>query len=154
MDEVNWGIDYIQSCQQNRFPLLFIDRMVSVDSGKSAEAIKNFSYNEWFFPPHFADDPNVPGFVQVECLAQTFIMTFLTQERYRGEKTSFVSIDAVKFKRKIIPGDTLRIVAELESLRFGIAKGTAKSWVGDEPAAEARLVVAIPSVLQKMKPSS
>ncbi len=154
MNPANWGIEFIQSCQQNRFPLLFIDKMTTIEPGVSAEAIKNFSYNEWFFPPHFADDPNVPGFVQVECLAQTFIMTFLTIEKYRGEKTSFVSINDVKFSRKLIPGDTLRIHAQLDSFRFGIAKGSVKSWVEDEPAAEAQMVVAIPSILERMRPST
>lgn len=154
MEQTSWGIDYIQSCQQNRFPLLFIDRMIAIEPGARAEAVKNFSYNEWYFPAHFADDPNVPGFVQVECLAQTFIMTFLTLDKYRGEKTSFVSIGDVKFNRKLIPGDTLRIAAELESLRFGIARGSVKSWVGDEPAAEASMVVAIPSILDRMKPTA
>ena len=147
------GINFIQECQQNRHPLLFIDRVDECETGKRVVATKNFTFNEWFFPPHFADDPNVPGFVQVECLAQTFIMTFLTDPKYKGEKTSFVAIDKVKFQRKLIPGDTLRIEATLESLRFGIARGHAKSWVGDEPAAEAQLVVAIPSVLKKMSPA-
>lgn len=154
MSEDLTGINYIQACQQNRFPLLFIDRMEECEPGKRAVAIKNFSYNEWYFPPHYADDPNVPGFIQVESLVQTFIMTFLTLEKYKGEKTTFVSMEGVRFHRKLIPGDTLKIVAELESLRFGIASGSAKSWVGDELAVEAKFVVAIPSVLKKMSPAN
>ena len=68
-------IDILKS-QQNKFPLMFIDKIISVIPGKELTAIKNFSYNEWFFPAHFEDEPNVPGFVQIECLAQAFILTF------------------------------------------------------------------------------
>ena len=101
----------IQKCQRNRYPLLFIDRVEEAAPMESAHAIKNFSFNEWFFPAHFDDEPNVPGFVQVEALAQTFLMTFLCVEEYRGMKTAFVSIDKTMFKRKIVPGDRLDIYA-------------------------------------------
>ena len=85
--------------------------------------MKCFTYNEWFFPPHFEDDPNVPGFVQVECLVQTFIMTFLSISEHSGNKTNFVSMNNVTFKRKIIPGETLMIDSQLTSFRRGLAKG-------------------------------
>ena len=68
----------IQKYQQNRYPSLFIDFVEEAIPGKSAKGHKNFSYNEWYFPAHFADEPNVPGFVQVEALTQMFLMTFLT----------------------------------------------------------------------------
>ena len=66
----------IQKFQQNRYPLLFIDYVETVKVGKYAKGHKNFSYNEWFFPAHFEDEPNVPGFVQMEALTQMFLMTF------------------------------------------------------------------------------
>lgn len=142
----------IQECQRNRYPLLFIDKVTEAVPGKYAKAIKNFTYNEWFFPAHFDDEPNVPGFVQIEALAQTFLMTFLPLEDYKGEKTSFVSINNAKFKRKIIPGDSLEIHAVLDSFRRGIAKGHAESFVAGEPAASAEFVIAIPSVLSGLRP--
>ncbi|MFA5196346.1 MAG: UDP-3-O-[3-hydroxymyristoyl] N-acetylglucosamine deacetylase, partial [Bacteroidales bacterium] len=58
----------IQQYQQNRYPLLFIDYVEEVVPGKSAKGHKNFTFNEWFFPAHFADEPNVPGFIQIEAL--------------------------------------------------------------------------------------
>ncbi len=142
----------IQECQRNRYPLLFIDRVDEAIPLKSAHAIKNFSFNEWFFPAHFDDEPNVPGFVQIEALAQTFLMSFLCVEEYRGMKTAFVSIDDAKFKRKLVPGDRLDIYATLNSFNRGVAKGFVQSYVGDEEAASARLVVAIPDVLDKYRP--
>ncbi len=148
----NLGIIDIQNSQQNRYPLLFIDKIIAIEPGKTAHGIKNFSYNEWYFPAHFADDPNVPGFIQIECLAQTFIMTFLCMDEYKGKKTSFVSANNIKFKRKIIPGDQLDIYAELLSFRRGIAKGYVKSFVNDEEACSAEFVIAIPDILNSFKP--
>lgn len=142
----------IKKCQRNRYPLLFVDKVTDVIPGVSAHGIKNFSYNEWFFPAHFDDDPNVPGFIQIECLVQTFIMTFLCKEEYKGKKTSFVSIKEVKFKKKIIPGDRLEIEAVLDSFKRGIAKGRAESFVDGEPACSAEFVVAIPDVLNEFSP--
>lgn len=114
--------------------------------------MKVFTYNEWFFPAHFDDEPNVPGFIQVESLVQTFIMSFLSQEELRGKKTNFLTINNVKFKRKIVPGDTLIIEANLDSFRRGIASGSAVSFVGDEPACSADFVVAVPDILDSFKP--
>ena len=83
--------------------------------GAEINNIKNFSFNEWFFPAHFDDDPNVPGFVQTEALAQTFLMTFLCMDEYKGEIVSALGYNNVKFKRKIVPGDTLEIIATVEN---------------------------------------
>ena len=105
---LSFDIMGIQECQRNRYPLLFIDRVTEAVPGKYARAIKNFTFNEWFFPAHFDDEPNVPGFVQVEALTQTFLMTFLTFEEYKGEKTSFVSINNAKLKGKLSLGIRLR----------------------------------------------
>ena len=55
----------IQQYQQNRYPLLFVDEIEEAVPGQSARGYKNFTYNEWFFPAHFEDEPNVPGFVQI-----------------------------------------------------------------------------------------
>ena len=154
MDEKDIVLDAIeiQKCQQNRYPLLFIDKVDQIVPGKSVHAIKNFSYNEWFFPAHFEDEPNVPGFIQAECLAQTFIMTFLCMDEYKGKKTAFVSEDEVKFKRKIVPGDRLDIYATLDSFKRGVAKGHVESYVDGEPACSSRLVICIPDVLDQYKP--
>lgn len=142
----------IQECQKNRYPVLFVDRIAEAVPGKTAIGIKNFTFNEWYFHAHFEDDPNVPGFVQTECLVQTFLMTFLCMDRYRGMKTSCVGMDEVRYRRKIVPGDTLKICAVLDSLDKGIARGYAKSYVDDMPACSARLVVAIPEILNQYSP--
>ena len=151
---LSFDINGIKKCQQNRYPLLFVDRVFDVFPGRSAKAIKCFSYNEWFFPAHFEDEPSVPGFVQIETLVQTFIMTFLTLDEHKGRKTNFVSIDNVKFRRMIVPGEQLTIHANLDSFRRGLAKGSAESFVNGEPACRADFVVTLPDVLKSFKPTN
>jgi 3-hydroxyacyl-[acyl-carrier-protein] dehydratase len=149
---LHFDINGIKECQRNRHPLLFVDRVFDVVPGEKASGLKCFTYNEWFFPAHFDDEPNVPGFIQVESLVQTFIMTFLSKDELRGKKTNFLGINNVKFKRKIVPGNTLVIHATLQSYRRGIASGSAVSFVGEDPACSADFVVAVPDVLDQFKP--
>lgn len=140
--------------QRNRYPVLLIDKIVELTPGEHATGVKCFSYNEWYFQGHFDDEPNVPGFVQIESLVQTFILTFLCKPEYAGMKTNFVSINNIKFKRKIVPGDVLRIEATLKAFKRGIAIGSAESFVDDEPACSAEFVVAVPDILNQFKPKS
>lgn len=151
---LSFDIPKIKKHQQNRYPLLFVDKVYDVIPGESAKGIKCFSYNEWFFPAHFEDEPSVPGFVQIETLVQTFIMTFLTIDEHKGKKTNFVSIDNVKFRRMIVPGEQLIIHAKLESFRRGIAKGSAESFVDGQPACRADFVITLPDVLNAFKPKN
>lgn len=140
--------------QRNRYPVLLIDKILHIIPGEQATGVKLFTYNEWFFPGHFDDEPNVPGFVQIESLAQTFILTFLCKPELSGMKTNFVSINNIRFKKKIVPGDILQIEAKLRSFNRGIASGSAESFVDGEPACSAEFVVAVPDILDKFKPKS
>lgn len=154
MDKLNLDIPGIKACQQNRHPLLFIDKIVDTTPGEEANSIKCFSYNEWFFPAHFEDDPSVPGFILVESMVQTFIMTFLTLEEHMGKKTNFISINNVKFKKMVIPGDLLQINAKLKSFKRGIAKGTAEGFVDGDLVCKAEFIVCLPDVLSNLKPKN
>ena len=147
-------INYSLKCQQNKHPLLFLDRILNIQPGVSATGLKNYTYAEWYFPSHFQDDPNVPGFIQIETLVQTFIMTFLSLEEYSGMKTNFISANNVKFKRKIIPGDTLIINSYLNSFKRGLAKGYAESFVDNSPACRADFIISLPDVLNRFKPKN
>lgn len=144
----------IMQYQQNRYPLLFIDFVSEAIPGHSAKGRKNFTFNEWFFPAHFADEPSVPGFVQIESLTQMFLMTFLTLPGNKGKKTGFVSIENAHFKKKIVPGDRLDIEATLKSYRRGLAKGSAKGFVNGALACSADLVIVIPDVLEEFRPKA
>ena len=143
----------IQQYQQNRYPCLFIDYVDEVVPGKKATGYKYFTFNEWFFPVHFPDEPNVPGFVQIEALTQLFLMTFLTLPGNKGKKTGFVSIEKAKFKKKIVPGKRLDIQAELKSYRRGLAKGYSIGYIDGEVACSVELVIAIPDILNEFKPN-
>ena len=140
--------------QRNRHPVLLIDKIIALVPGERATGIKCFTYNEWFFPGHFDDEPNVPGFVQIESLVQTFILTFLCKPEFTGMKTNFVSIDNIKFKRKIVPGDVLQINATLKSFKRGIAIGFAESYVENELACSAEFIVSVPAILDQFKPKT
>ena len=147
-----YDINYIRSSQRNRYPLLFIDKILEIEPGKQAKALKNFSYNEWFFPAHFEDEPNVPGFIQLEVLVQTFIMTFLSIKKYRNMKTNFFDTNNAKFRRKIIPGETLEIKAVLNDFKRGLAKGYAEGFVDKEFACSAEFVITVPDIFDKFIP--
>ena len=142
----------IQQYQQNRYPCFFLDYIEEAVPGKSAKGYKNFTFNEWFFPAHFPDEPNVPGFIQIESLTQMFLMTFLTLPENKGKKTGFVSIENARFKKKIVPGNRLDIEAEIKSFRRGLAKGTSVGYIDGEIACSAELVIAIPDILNQFIP--
>lgn len=148
----NLDAQEIQNYQQNRYPCFFVDKIEEAVAGKYAKGYKNFTYNEWFFPAHFADEPNVPGFIQIETLTQVFLMTFLTFPQNKGKKTGFVAVNNAKFKRKIIPGDRLDIVAELDSYRRGLAKGKVTGYINGEIANQVELVVSIPDIMLEFMP--
>ena len=143
----------IQRYQQNRYPLLFVDEIVEAYPGQSAKGVKCFSYNEWFFPAHFEDEPVVPGFVQIEALTQVFLMSFLTLPEYNGKKTGFISVKN-RFWKKIVPGQRLDIEATLNRLRYGLAVGISEGYVDGALACRAELEIAIPDVMGQLRPRS
>ncbi len=144
----------IQQYQQNRYPLFFLDVVEEVIPGEYVRARKNFTYNEWYFPAHFADEPNVPGFVQLEILAQSFIMTFLSIPEHKGKKTAFLDVDNLRMRKKIVPGDTMIIEGFLKSFRRGVAQGHAEAKVNGEPALSADFKIALPDVMRDFVPKT
>lgn len=142
----------IQQYQQNRYPCFFVDFITEALPGKYAKGFKNYTFNEWFFPAHFVDEPNVPGFIQIETLTQVFLMTFLTYPENKGKKTGFVSIKDARFKKKIVPGDKLEIEAELNSFRRGLARGVSKGYVNGQLACFVELEIAIPEIMNRFVP--
>ena len=142
----------IQQYQQNRYPLLFVDKIIEAVPGEYAKGYKNFSYNEWFFPAHFEDEPNVPGFVQIETLTQVFLMTFLTFPECKGKKTGFVAVKNARFKKKIIPGDRIDVEAKLDSFKRGFAKGSAVGYVNGDVACTIELEIAVPDIMNQFIP--
>jgi len=148
------SISDIQSFFKNRHPLLMIDRVDEIVEGKSAKGVKVFTYNEWFFPGHFEDNPNVPGVVTLEALMEMFIMSFITMPECIGKETADVKVNNLHFIKQIIPGDRLDINATLKTFRFGVASGHSVGYVDGNEVCRCDLVVCVPDIMKKFKPDS
>jgi 3-hydroxyacyl-[acyl-carrier-protein] dehydratase len=128
----------------HRYPFLMVDRVVELTPGQRAVGIKQVTANEPQFTGHFPGRPIMPGVLMVEALAQTAGVAVMTLEEYRGKLGLFAGIDECRFRRMVVPGDTLRLEVTVEKLRgmFGRVKGVAT--VDGEVAVEAVLSIIIP----------
>ena len=124
-------INEIMSIIPHRQPFLLIDRIESMEEGKSITALKNVSYNEPFFAGHFPQEP-----VIVEAMAQAGAVAILSMDEFRGKTGYFGAIKNVKFKRKVVPGDTLRLELEIDKLKRNIGIGHGTAYVGDQVACQ------------------
>lgn len=128
----------------HRYPFLMVDKVIHLDE-KSVVGIKNVTTNEPFFIGHFPEEPVMPGVLQIEAAAQVGgILVLGTVPDPENYSTYFLKIDKVKFKRKVIPGDTLIIKVDLlEPIRRGIALVFAEIFVGNKLAMEGELMAQI-----------
>jgi 3-hydroxyacyl-[acyl-carrier-protein] dehydratase len=129
----------IRAILPHRYPFLMVDAFVSQE-GDSFECVKNVSINEPFFQGHFPDEPVMPGVLIVEALAQAAAVGLSVREGLaEGNIGYLAAVDGAKFKRKVVPGDQLRLTGEILLFRRRLCKVDAKALVGDEVAAEATL---------------
>ncbi|GGM00155.1 3-hydroxyacyl-ACP dehydratase FabZ [Deinococcus aerophilus] len=125
----------------HRFPFLLVDRVLSVEDGQ-VHAIKNVTIGEPFFTGHFPQEPVMPGVLIIEALAQaSFFCMHETLEP--GTVGYLAGLEGARFKRKVVPGDTLHLHAKLEFLRRGLGKTTCRAEVDGEVAAEATILFAV-----------
>ena len=132
-------IKQIMEIIPHRPPFLLIDRVLEMEEGKRVVALKNITMNEPFFAGHFPQEPVMPGVLIVEALAQAGAVGLLSIPEYKGKIAYFGAIDKVKFRRKVVPGDTLRLEVEFTKLKAVAGLGKGIAYVGDEKAAEAEL---------------
>ena len=139
-----YDVKAIQEMLPHRFPFLLVDRIFHVDENSIA-GIKQVTINEPFFQGHFPDEPVMPGVLIVEAMAQVAGIVVLAQvEEPKRYSTYFLRIDNVRFKRKVVPGDTMQIECHLlEPMRRGLVNVECKVFVGDALACEATIMAQI-----------
>lgn len=137
--DVNAILEYLP----HRHPFMLVDRVLDYTPGERLTARKNVSYNEPFFPGHFQQQPIMPGVLILEALAQaSAILAFKTHGRQENCLYLFAGIDNARFKRQVIPGDTLTLEVEAIKERRGIGFYRCTAWVDGEIACSADLMCA------------
>lgn len=134
----------IQKLLPHRYPFLMVDKIIEIGE-KHVVGVKNITMNEQMFQGHFPGNPVFPGVLQMEALAQTGgILALTKQEDPHGWDTYFVKMDQVKFKNKVVPGDTLILKMELMSpIRRGLVQMQGTAYVGNKIVSEGELIAQI-----------
>ncbi|NDL68066.1 3-hydroxyacyl-ACP dehydratase FabZ [Anaerotalea alkaliphila] len=132
-------IKAIQEILPHRDPFLLLDRVDLLEPGKKTVAVKCVTFNEYFFKGHFPQEPVMPGVLIIEALAQAGAVALLSQEDNKGKIAFFAGIDGAKFRRKVVPGDVLRLEVEIIKQRGPMGVGKAAAYVGEELATECEL---------------
>ena len=130
-------INEIKAILPHRYPFLLVDRILEIESGKRIVGIKNVSSNEPFFQGHFPAEPVMPGVLILEALAQVSCVLVLRDLNLPGCISLFTGADEVAFRRKVVPGDQLRLEAEVERMRVPFGRMKVKATVDGDVACEA-----------------
>ena len=138
--------------QKNRDPYLMIDYATKVRPGKSVEGYKILKKNEWFFKVHWPGDPNMPGMLQVEAMVQMSSLIIFTLPKMSGKILYLANSNNIKFFKKIIPGDKLKIISKLVSDKRGLYKFEAEGYVKKRIACKAEFTLILPG-LPGMRPN-
>ena len=132
-------INEVMSLLPHRYPFLMVDRIIGFEGETKCRGLKNLTMNELFFQGHFPGHPVMPGVLQVEAMAQVASIVMLRQPGNASKLGYFMSADKVKFRRVVVPGDTLIIEAELTKMRGNIGQATARCLVNGQVVSEAEL---------------
>jgi len=134
-------VNEIMKILPHRYPFLMVDRVLEIDPGKRIVGIKNVTINEPFFQGHFPGHPVMPGVLIIEAMAQVAgILAYLSSDDEIRKKVSyFLSIDAARFRKPVVPGDLLRLEMVTTLNRRGIWGFSGKAFVEDKLVADAEL---------------
>ncbi len=145
--EAVYDINQIKKLLPHRYPFLLIDKIIELNEN-SVVGIKNVTMNENFFLGHFPNEPIMPGVLQIEAMAQIGgILALSLVEDPENYQTLFLKIDKVKFKRKVIPGDTIIFRMELISpIRRGLVHMFGQAFVGDNLVMEGELMAQVSKI--------
>ena len=133
----------IKNIIPQRDPFLMIDEVEEYVPGESAIAYKNVNEQEWYFKGHFPGNPIMPGVLIAESLAQTGAVAILSMDKNKGKNALFGGIDKMKFKRKVVPGDRLKLEVKIIKRKGPIGVGEAIATVDEKIVAKGELTFAL-----------
>jgi len=136
-------IKEIQKLLPHRYPFLMVDRIVELKPGEKAVGIKNVTVNEEFFQGHFPGNPIMPGVLMVEAMAQVAGILAFKSADIRGQTVYFMSIEKVKFRRPVVPGDQLRMEIKILRQRGNVWKFSGHAFVEDKTVSEAEFTAMV-----------
>ena len=124
----------------HRPPFLLLDEMLSIEPGLRASGLWTLTGDEWFFPGHFPGRPTTPGVLLLESIAQCGAVAVLADAKYAGRLPLFGGIEHARFRRQVLPGDTVRLECEMTKLSARGGKGHGRATVDGHLAAEADIL--------------
>ncbi len=137
---MNLDVNDIQRMLPHRYPFLLIDRVVELEPGKSIVAIKNVTINEAFFQGHFPGKPIMPGVLQIEALAQAGGVLVYKSVQTDDNIVYFMSIDKVKFRKPVVPGDQLRLEVGFTQARGKVYRFKGQALVDGQVVCQAEFM--------------
>jgi len=138
-----YNSDQLQQILPHRFPFLMVDKIIELDEGKRAVGIKCVAANELYFIGHFPQMHVMPGVMIIEALGQVGAVILLSQEENKGKVAFFTGIKSAKFRKKVVPGDVLRLETTITRRRGPMGIGVAVAIVNGEIVCEAELTFMI-----------
>ncbi len=133
----------IQKILPHRYPFLLVDKIELLEKGTKAIGVKNVTINEPFFQGHFPENPIMPGVLIIEALAQVGAIAILSMEDNKDKLAVFTGIDKVRFRKQVVPGDVLKMEADLIAFKRNIGKAKVIAHVGTDIAASGELMFAL-----------
>ena len=133
----------IEAIIPHREPFLLLDRVIEMVPGEYTIAEKDITADLDVFRGHFPGDPIFPGVLQLEALAQAGAVAILAKPENKGKIILFAGVDNVRWKKPVVPGDTLRLETRMGATRGPIGKGEAKAYVGDTLVCSGTLTFAV-----------